>query len=98
MKTMYQFLHFVETDKKPKTSTWSCRTRGGDELGTVKWYSSWRQYCYFPTVQAVYSAGCMEDIAAFCKQLNAVQKTKWQGEAAPAPDAAPVGCLAGGQQ
>lgn len=74
IKTDYQFLHFMISQEKTKTSVWSCFTRHGDELGTVKWYGAWRQYCYFPTQQAVYSAGCMDDIADFCRQLNQAQK------------------------
>jgi hypothetical protein len=70
MKTDYQYLHFVKIQEKPKTSVWSCQTRSGDELGKVEWYGPWRQYCYFPTQQAVYSSGCMDDISDFLKHLN----------------------------
>lgn len=67
----YQFLHFVLVGKKAKTEVWSCRNnKTGDQLGVVEWYAPWRQYCFFPTVQAVYSAGCLEDIAAFIKYLK----------------------------
>ncbi|MCK4245312.1 MAG: hypothetical protein KAX20_06780 [Candidatus Omnitrophica bacterium] len=40
------------------------------ELGVVKWYPAWRQYCYFPTTQAVYSKGCLDDIGDFIRQLQ----------------------------
>jgi hypothetical protein len=82
IKTSFQFLYFIEKEKKPKTSTWSCKTRDGVELGIVKWYSAWRQYCFFSSVQAVYSAGCLTDIAEFCRQLNSIQRKEWQGRAA----------------
>jgi hypothetical protein len=66
----YEYVHFVHIEDKPKTSVWSCRmNRTDNELGQVKWYSPWRQYCYFPTVQAVYSAGCLKDIEDFIKKL-----------------------------
>lgn len=66
MKERQKYIHFVLTAQKPKTSVWSCRNnRSGEELGVIKWYGPWRQYCYFPTVQAVYSAGCLDDIARF---------------------------------
>lgn len=79
MKTQYQYLHFVQVRQLPKTAVWSCRTnRSNDELGEIKWYPAWRQYCYFPTVQAVYSDGCLSDIADFIKQLaeNALEGQK----------------------
>ena len=70
IKTNYKYLHFVKTEDKPKTSVWSCKTRDDTELGIVKWFSSWRQYCYFPICQAVYSAGCLDDISSFMRQLH----------------------------
>lgn len=66
MRVHYEYVHFKHIEDKPKTSVWSCRnTKGNDELGIVKWYPAWRRYCYFPTVQAVYSAGCLKDIRDF---------------------------------
>jgi hypothetical protein len=70
MNEYYQFIHFVKITVGPK-SDWSCRNnRSGEELGQVKWYQPWRQYCYFPTVQAVYSTGCLNDIRDFIEQLK----------------------------
>ncbi len=71
VKTEYKFISFKMTDKKLRTTTWLCtNNRAGSELRIIKWYGVWRQYCYFPTVQAVYSKGCLEDIADFIKQLK----------------------------
>lgn len=69
MKRYYQYINFQIKEHKPKTLVWSCRNNSsGAELGEIKWYASWRQYCYFPTVQAVYSTGCLKDIADFISQ------------------------------
>ena len=71
----YRYIHFVEkqTDPGRKTKIWSCQnSRSGVELGEVRWHGPWRQYCYFPTVQAVYSEGCLEDVRDFIrKQMEA---------------------------
>lgn len=70
MKTRYKYIHFVEIPTSRKTSVWSCyNNRSGDELGQVRWYSRWRQYCYFPVAQAVYNVGCLNDIVHFITQL-----------------------------
>ncbi len=64
----YKYLAFQELIRVEgrKTAVYSCRNkRSGEELGQIRWYGAWRQYCYFPTVQAVYSAGCLRDIAGF---------------------------------
>lgn len=71
MKTEYQYIHFVKIADKPKTSIWSCKnSHHGNELGRIQWYGPWRQYVYSPTVQAVYSIGCLVDIADFIQQLK----------------------------
>ncbi len=70
LKTRYEFIHFVKIADKPKTSVWSCRNnRSGDELGVVRFYPAWRSYTYFPTVEGVYSAGCLSDIIEFIGSL-----------------------------
>ena len=64
----YKYIQFVKraTTDKRITSVWRCKNRkSGQELGIVRWYAPWRKYCYFPTSQAVYSPGCLEDIADF---------------------------------
>lgn len=81
MKTRFEYIHFVKTADKPKTSVWSCRnSRSDDELGEVRWYGSWRRYCYFPTVQAVYSQGCLNDIAEFIAGLSAPVASREKSE------------------
>ena len=71
MKTEYQFINFKVIEEKPKTKVWSCiNNKSQNELGIIKWYPGWRQYCYFPTVQAVYSKGCLSDIMDFIKQIT----------------------------
>jgi hypothetical protein len=71
MKTEYQYISFIKQPTTGKTQRWSCQNRGsGVELGQVKWYGAWRQYCYFPTLVAIYSAGCLIDIKDFITQLK----------------------------
>lgn len=71
MKTEYQYLFFINLPSTGKTLHFSCRNKNsGIELGEVKWYGAWRQYCYFPATSAVYSEGCLKDIADFITQLK----------------------------
>lgn len=39
------------------------------DLGVLKWYVSWRQYCFFPQPETVFNKGCLEDINHFITQL-----------------------------
>ena len=72
MKTRYKFIHFVEVvDMYDQPILWSCRNnQSKEELGEVKWYSAWKQFCYFPTAWAVYSVSCFEDINDFMRILS----------------------------
>lgn len=70
MKTKYKYINFKLTEKKPKTNVYQClNNKSGIELGIIKWYPSWRQYCYLPSCPAVYSKGCMDDIGEFIDKI-----------------------------
>ena len=67
----YQFIRLDLIERKPKTGVWSCKNIKSDvELGLIKWHPAWRQYCYFPTIQAVYSKGCLQDINSFIELIS----------------------------
>ena len=66
MKTKYKYIEFCA---QPGSSpSWLCINRKhSDQLGAVVYSNGWRQYIYEPTVQAIYSASCLRDIAEFLK-------------------------------
>ena len=70
MSTRYKYIVFVDVPAMHlKTFIWSCRNAGSDtEIGRVQWYARWRQYCFFPSDDCVFSAGCLADIQDFIKQ------------------------------
>lgn len=71
IKADYEYLIFVEVETSGKTRKWNCHNKkSGTILGEVKWNGSWRQYCYFSIIQAVYSQGCLNDITDFIRQLK----------------------------
>ncbi len=79
MKTEYEYIRFVKMEDKPKAKTprWVCRNnKSNDELGIIKWFSSWRQYCYFATGPAVFSKGCLQDIISFISEATNERKRK----------------------
>lgn len=83
VKTKYQFINFAQKKNTVRSNVWSCiNNKSGDELGEIQWYPLWRQWCYFPTVQAVYSAGCLADIQSF---IGGLANTAMQ----PTPSASP---------
>lgn len=85
MKTEYQYLSFdLYPEQPPNTSRWYCRNRRSQNiLAIVEWYPAWRQYCFFPAVQAVYNAGCLRDITDFLTSLGIEQKAKLAAQRLP---------------
>ena len=82
MKTEYKYIHFIKIEDKPKTSIWMCHNNNSSVgLGRIKWNSGWRQYCYYPRCEAVYSVGCLEDINHFINQLEIQRKEKKHDQA-----------------
>ncbi len=71
MKTGYKYIYFKETDSpKRKTKTFDCVNNDGVTiLGTVEWHTGWRQYCFFPADDCVFSKSCLEDVNNFIQQL-----------------------------
>lgn len=72
MKTKYEYIHFdkMESPPRAKTSYWMCVNNNyGTNLGIIKWYGGWRQYCFFPYDGMVFNTGCLADISHFIGQL-----------------------------
>ena len=58
-----------------KTEVWCVDPkRGSPPLGQIKWYSAWKQYCFFPARQTVFNIDCMMDISGKIKELMARKK------------------------
>ena len=73
----YMYIHFVLVDRKPKTFVWECRNNKSElPLGCVKWFPSWRQYCFEPVANSIFSGGCLEDIQSFLSYTMGKHKNK----------------------
>lgn len=54
-----------------KTKHYSVTRRGNNALlGYIKWYSNWRQYCFF-SLDCVFEQDCLRDIAQFVEEITA---------------------------
>lgn len=68
MKTEYKFIRF----EPAQHNTWKClNSKHNTPLGAVIYFDEWSRHCFFPVSKIVLSAGCLEDIADFIKQLEA---------------------------
>jgi len=76
MKTKYRYIRFIQVPKEGRiASVWYCRDSKSDgTIGTVSWDGGWRQYCFFPRSDTMFSSGCLADIQDFIGQLMAARR------------------------
>ncbi len=67
----YEYIEFGEIPSEGKTKKFICTNKKSDDiLGKVRWYPSWRQYCFFPAENIVFSKGCLNDITDFLEKIK----------------------------
>lgn len=72
----YKYISMSKIEDKPKTQVYEVQNiHSGDPIGQVKWFANWRQYCFFPEPECVFSKGCMDDINKFIGDLMQERKT-----------------------
>jgi hypothetical protein len=68
MEKTYKYIHIKEYEKIPnrKTKVYAVINNASNYvIGYIEWYPAWRQYCFCPKGDTVYSVGCMNDIIDF---------------------------------
>ena len=64
------------TEKKEKTLVYDILTKSSNIwLGQIRWYAKWRQYCFFPEKDTLFSRGCLCDISNFILKLTDERRT-----------------------
>lgn len=70
MKTEFQYIKMEKIRDLPKTTVWEVQNKSGEySIGIIKWNPGWRQYCFFPDQDTVYSKGCLQNIIEFIESL-----------------------------
>ena len=72
----YKYITMIHDHDLPKTSVFDVYTKNEKEtyLGEIRWYAPWRQYCFYPQDECVFSKGCMNDICDFINRLGELRK------------------------
>jgi hypothetical protein len=77
MPTESEYLIFHKLESKGKTEIFEVRSKDGIlNLGTIKWYSRWRRYCFFPMFETIWSEGCLKEVTSFIGYLMDKRKKK----------------------
>lgn len=79
MKKRYISFNKLPDEEGKKTSIWQVISiKHGNILGEIRWFSVWRQYCFFPKYLTVFNSDCLEVIYKFLVACNDEYKKKWK--------------------
>lgn len=79
METIKQtkYLAFVDTDQPEtkKTKIIAIVSIHHDEaIGEIRWFSRWRQYCFYPYKETVWNTDCLNDVNEVIRELMLKRK------------------------
>ncbi len=69
----YEYIRITALPAKPrrKTRVYEVGSLSSDTcLGVIKWHGAWRQYCFFPAAETLWSRGCLADVIDFLERLK----------------------------
>ena len=77
-KELGEYMTAKVVKRTDKTEFWMVESahHDGVVLGFVKWNPAWRQYCFFPHEETVFSVGCLREIENLVEGLNKKHKNK----------------------
>ncbi|KKM86433.1 hypothetical protein LCGC14_1279120 [marine sediment metagenome] len=60
-----RWLYFYLLERKSKTNVWTVNSKNqGTLLGEIRWYSPWRQYCFYP-INSIFNSEGLGEIKKF---------------------------------
>jgi len=72
-----QYLVFEDQEAPTKTKVINVININADDIiGVIKWYGSWRQYCFFPKFNTVWNITCLNDVNGVIRKLMEDRKEK----------------------
>jgi len=74
-----QYLVFEEQEIKASRKTKIINITNithGEVIGVIKWYGSWRQYCFYPTNNTIWNTTCLDDVQEVIVKLMNDRKIK----------------------
>lgn len=70
---MNPYIRFVDKGDSPsgKTKIWWVESVSSNKvLAAIKWFSAWRQYCFYPVADTIWNKECMLDVGTFLEKVN----------------------------
>ena len=81
LDSIYMDAHLMPRADGRRTDIWViCNKRSGAALGAVRWYGPWRQHCFFPNGESLYSVGCLQALERFLAEANRERRMWWRAD------------------
>lgn len=75
-----KYIKIEELGKTNNKIAYIVKNKKGDyPIGEIYFYSTWRQYCFFPLAHTVYSYECLQDITNFILKLKKLSEAGKSG-------------------
>jgi len=69
-----KYLQFIIKEHKPKTKVIAVVNKTHqEEIGILRWYAQWRQYCFFPHHNTIWNKNCLNDVNEMITELTPVR-------------------------
>ena len=69
-----KYLQFIIKEYKPKTKVIAVVNKTHqEEIGVLRWYAQWRQYCFFPHHNTIWNKNCLNDVNEMITELTPVR-------------------------
>jgi hypothetical protein len=79
MKTIgeTEYLRFIDKEVKLKTKIIGIvNIHHDEEIGEIKWFGKWRQYCFYPSDNTIWNRNYLEDVYGVIVGLMEERKKK----------------------
>jgi hypothetical protein len=72
-----EYLRFIDKESKQITKIIGViNIHHDEEIGEIKWFGKWRQYCFYPSDNTIWNKGCLEEVLEVIKELMDERKKK----------------------
>ena len=70
-----QYLRFIDVEVRQKTKIIAVVNIHHDEqIGVIKWFGKWRQYCFHPNENTIWNKDCLNDVNSVITKLMEERK------------------------
>ena len=65
-----EYLRFIDKESRQITKIIGIvNIHHDEEIGEIRWFGKWRQYCFLPSPNTIWNTTCMEDVQTVIKEL-----------------------------